>query len=625
MRLQTVNLNRLMNLINVHARQIGVTFRSNVADVRVWAPAAVEVALITEARLRVAMQKTDMGYWSASTSDIYPGALYKFEVTNAQGEQLLLPDPASIAQPEGVHGYSCAVNIANLAEAPGTWQAPDKHQYIIYELHIGTFTPDGTFNSAIEKLDELCDLGITAVEVMPIASFPGSRNWGYDGVDLFAVQQSYGGPEGFMRFVEACHSRGLAVILDVVYNHLGPEGNYLPAYGPYFTDKYHTPWGQAVNVDDKGSDQVRAFFIENALMWLRDFKVDALRLDAVHAIKDLGARHFLSELHDYVQLLNEHTKRNHLLMIENDLNDPRYIDPREKGGYGMSAQWIDEFHHALRVSAGQATVGYYADFNGITDLAKSYGHAYVYDGQYSIERQRTFGAPATQQGSSFIVFSQNHDQIGNRPLGERSANLYSLEMLKLMAGAVLVSPFIPLLFMGEEWGETQPFQYFVSHSDDELIEAVRNGRKAEFEAFHIDGDCPDPQSPDTFLRSKLNWEGRNAVPNTLLLKFYTDMIALRKQNKVLSTPDRLTTRAQPLNDINCMLLYRLLNDDKIMCALNFSDQAQHIIMEPYCNFNILLDSASAAYGGAQASSFSENADHISLLLQPQSILIASYV
>ena len=375
------------------------------------------------------------------------------------------------------------------------WKNIPFNDYIIYELHTGTFSPEGNFSGIKTRLDHLLSLGITAIEIMPVAAFPGDRNWGYDGVFPFAVQASYGGAKALQDLVAACHEKGLAVILDVVYNHVGPEGNYLEHFAAYFTDKYHTPWGRAVNFDDKDSDGVRAFVVENALMWFRDFHIDALRLDAVHAIKDFGAVHILEEIRRRTDELMKETGRIHYLIAESDLNDPRYISSIAQYGLGMDAQWVDEFHHALRVTAGENRIGYYLDFNGLSDLAKSYADAYVYTGAYSEERRKTFGRAAKNHpGQQFIVFSQNHDQVGNRMLGERSSTLYGFRMQRLMAAAVLCAPYLPLLFMGEEYGETSPFLYFVSHKDPELIEMVRKGRREEFAALHAKGECTRPSS-----------------------------------------------------------------------------------------------------------------------------------
>lgn len=365
---------------------------------------------------------------------------------------------------------------------------------------------------------------------MPVAQFSGARNWGYDGVFPFAVQNSYGGPEALQHFVNACHQHNIAVVLDVVYNHVGPEGNNLGKFGPYFTDKYKTPWGEAINFDDAGCDGVRKYFIENVLMWFRDFHIDALRLDAVHAIKDFGPSHILKEIKQHTDALMQETGRAHYLIAECDLNDIKYIQPIEEGGYGMDAQWIDEFHHSLRVTAGNERTGYYQDFDGILHLAKSFHDGYVFDGIYSAHRQKTFGTKTTGiAGEKFIVFSQNHDHVGNRMLGERTSTLVSFEMQKLLAATCLISPYLPMLFMGEEYSEKNPFLYFVSHSDKALVEAVRKGRKEEFAEFHNEGEVPDPQAEETFQQSKLQWHLLQEKQHSAMLSFYKSLIALRKK------------------------------------------------------------------------------------------------
>ncbi|MDQ7950025.1 MAG: malto-oligosyltrehalose trehalohydrolase, partial [Pedobacter sp.] len=531
--------------------------------------------------------------------------------------------PASLKQPRGVHGPSAAVDLAQFSFTDQEWLGIPISSYIIYELHVGTFTTAGDLSAIINKLDHLLELGITAIEIMPVATFPGERNWGYDGVFPFSVQSGYGGPLALQKLVDACHQKGLSVILDVVYNHLGPEGNYFEDYGPYFTTKYQTPWGKAINFDDAYSDGVRHFFMENALMWLRDFHVDALRLDAVHAIKDLSAQHVLTELSQQVQLLNKRQAQQHYLIIECDLNDPKFIAPIEDNGFGMDAQWTDEFHHALRVAAGQERSGYYADFNGLSHLAKAYCDAYVYDGGYSEERKKTFGKKATgHPGSQFVVFSQNHDQIGNRMLGERSGTLYSQSMQKLLLGAVMVSPFVPLLFMGEEWGETNPFLYFVDHSDPDLIEAIRKGRAEEFAAFQFSGTIPDPADEVTFLQSKLQWELLQQQQHEQVFRFYKDMIHFRKSNPVLQSLERHQLKVEELTEQNVLLLYRWQGGHKILCFLNFSRDLAEVQFSDHRHWQLSLDSADPQYGGKNVSRI-KAADEDILLLQPESILICT--
>ncbi len=538
-------------------------------------------------------------YWLTATDLLKPGDSYWVIV---DGEELA--DPASLLQAAGVHGSSTAFDLHAFKWSDKDWRTPDLKDFIIYELHTGTFTPEGDFNGIIRKLDHLKELGVTAIELMPVAQFPGERNWGYDGVFPFAVQNSYGGPLELQHLVDVCHQKGLSVILDVVYNHIGPEGNYLSKFGPYFTEKHHTPWGPAVNFDDEYADGVREFFIENVLMWFRDFHIDALRMDAVHAFKDESAKHILAEMKAHVDLLNEDQDSNHLLMIECDLNDRRYLDPIRCNGLGMDAQWVDEFHHALRVTAGGERKGYYEDFNGIQDLADAYEQGYVYNGKYSMHRKRRFGSNTNElEGQRFIVFSQNHDQVGNRMLGERSSQLFSFEMQKLMAAAVFISPFIPLLFMGEEWAEKQPFQYFVSHSDPELIEAVRNGRSKEFKAFQTDSEVPDPQSEQTFLNSKLRWDTLDQKSHLPIFEYYKDLIKLRKENPVLKNQDRSGLKATASESMQMLEVHRKFEEQELICFLNFSGSEQKIqIPDNKEGWSLIFDSSSAAYGGSPSAS-----------------------
>jgi len=604
-------------MINRLKRNIGVNFNNaQAAVIRFWAPGAKSVELKVEHGI-FPLEEKEFGYWELETEALQPENIYNFII---DGESV--PDPASLLQPEGVHGPSQAYDLNTFKWTDSNWKAPSLETYLLYELHTGTFTQEGTFEGIIGKLDYLLELGITAIEVMPVSQFPGERNWGYDGVFPFAVQFSYGGAAGLQALVNACHEKGLAIILDVVYNHIGPEGNYFALSGPYFTEKYRTPWGSAVNYDDAWSDGVRSYFIENVLMWFRDFHFDALRLDAVHAIKDFGVKHLLLEMRQEVDQLMEATKRKHYLIIESDLNDNKFINPEAQKGYGMDAQWIDEFHHALRVTAGEPLTGYYADFNGINHLEKAYRDAYVYNGIYSAERLRTFGGKAEgNAGSQFIVFSQNHDQVGNRMLGERTSALVNYEMQKLMAGAVLCSPFLPMLFMGEEWGETHPFLFFTSHGDPDLIEAVQKGRKAEFAAFHASGEAPDPQSEDTFLKSKLSWSSLQEEGHRQMLEFYKAMIALRKQYACLHNNNRNQLIISSNTKTNCITLRRWEQEVQVLCLMNFSVKVQDItIPDDKPHWKKILDSADPKWNGPAVAPSSVDALQI-LPLQPQSILI----
>jgi maltooligosyltrehalose trehalohydrolase len=471
----------------------------------------------------------------------------------------------------------------------------------MYELHVGTFTQEGTFDTIIPRLDEIRDVGINAIEIMPVAQFPGERNWGYDGVYIHAVQNSYGGPDGLKRLVNECHKKGTAVILDVVYNHLGPEGNYLWDYGPYFTKKYKTPWGEAINFDGAYSDEVRTFFIENALHWFKNYHIDALRLDAVHSIFDMSAKPFLQELAETVEEFSREEGREFHLIAESNLNDTKVIRPREFGGYGIHSQWSDDLHHSLHTLLTGEDEGYYVDFGKVEQLVKSFNEGFVYSGQHSRFRKRRHGNSSKDRPAhQFVVFSQNHDQIGNRMLGERLSNLISFEGLKLAAGVVILSPYVPLLFMGEEHGEESPFLYFVSHFDPDLIEAVRRGRKEEFESFNWKGEPPDPQSVETFLRSKINWKKRKEGKNKVLLDFYKRLIELRKKIPALSELNKDNLDVWGLEEEKIMFMRRWKDgsESHVFSVFNFnkSDMSFRTYL-PEARWKKVLDSSEKLWNG----------------------------
>lgn len=589
------------------------------AEFTVWAPKAKFAEInIPEKNLRLPLTQDAFGHWTIQTNQLKEGDRYQV-VLDKQTER---PDPASLSQPEGVHGVSEAIDLSGFKWTDHNWKTPALDDYIIYELHTGTFSPEGTFEGIEKKLDHLIDLGITAIEIMPVAQFPGTRNWGYDGVGPYAVQNSYGGPHALQHLVNTCHRKGIAVILDVVYNHIGPEGNYLNDFGHYFTSKYSTPWGDALNFDDAHSDAVRTYFIQNALMWFKDFHIDALRLDAVHAIKDLSPVHLLRQLKIETDRLSAQTGNQHYLIAEVDLNDPKFINPLEKQGFGMDAQWIDEFHHALRTTAGEPATGYYSDFKGISHLAKSYQDAYVYDGQYSPHRKKFFGLKADDNpGNQFIVFSQNHDQTGNRMLGERTSQIHNFEMQKLLAGAVLTAPYIPMLFMGEEWSETNPFLYFVSHTDPQLAEAVRKGRKAEFADFHAEGEAPDPMSTDTFENSRLQWNLLNEAAHQTMFRYYKALIELRKRHPVLKRLNRANLQVTFHEEQNTLTIHRWQDDKHLVCLMNFSGVSRLISLPNLAkSWKILLFSGDKQWNGkAEVPEGLTTTPEVSLA--PQSILI----
>jgi maltooligosyltrehalose trehalohydrolase len=480
-------------------------------------------------------QDGDRGWWSAKVDEAAPGTDYSFVLDD---DAMPYPDPRALWMPHGVHGASRVYGTGNFAWKDEGWHAPPLSSAIIYELHIGTFTPAGTFDSAIERLPYLSELGVTHIEIMPIAEFPGDFGWGYDGVALFAVREAYGGPDGLKRLVDACHAQGLAVLLDVVYNHFGPVGNYAGRFGPYLTSNHCTPWGDAVNLEFAQSDEVRRFFCDNALMWLEEYHIDGLRLDAVHEYVDRSAIHFMEQLSIEVQDLSTRLGRQFVLVAESDLNDPRVVRQREANGYGMDAQWNDDFHHALFtvLDPGGDGKGYYSDFGSMERLAKALTQVFVYDGIYSYYRHRNHGRRVENLSTHrFVGFIQNHDQVGNRATGDRLEHIIGLDRAKAALGLVLTSPFVPLLFQGEEFAASSPFQYFANHEEEEMARAVSEGRKREFAAFGwLPEEVADPESRDTFERSKLNWdevrEGRHAE----MLRWCKSLIAFRRESKCLS-------------------------------------------------------------------------------------------
>lgn len=515
---------------------------------RVWAPrcAEVEVHLVDSpgGERYVRMRRDGRGYHQALIDGVPDGALYLYRL-NGEKER---PDPASRAQPRGVHGPSQVVGRSHVfSPAEAEWRGLPLEQLILYELHVGTFSRAGTFAGVVAGLDALGELGVTAIELLPVAQFPGRRNWGYDGVYPFAVQDSYGGRLELARLVDACHQRGLAVILDVVYNHLGPEGNYLADFGPYFTDRYRTAWGGAVNLDGPGSDEVRHYFLENARSFVRELHVDGLRLDATHALFDTSARPFLQELADAIHTEAAQLGRRVHLIAEDDRNDPRLVTAPELGGHGLDAQWSDDLHHALHARLTGERSGYYQDFGELSQLVKALREGFVYTGEYSPARQRRHGASARGlAGRQLVVCAQNHDQVGNRMRGERLSQLVPESALQLAAATVLLGPFVPLLFMGEEYGETAPFQYFTSHGDRELVEAVRRGRREEFAAFAWQGEVPDPQDEATFERSRLDSELRCSGAHARLFAYYKELIRLRREVPALGCVSKSDTEVAEL-------------------------------------------------------------------------------
>jgi maltooligosyltrehalose trehalohydrolase len=525
----------------------------------VWAPFATTVEARGDAFV-CRLEPTEGGWFAGTVDDLDDrdrageGLDYSFVLDGGPE----LPDPRSPWQPFGVDGRSRTFDPDRFAWTDEHFEPVALEDAVIYELHIGTFTPDGTFRSAISRLDRLVDLGITHIELMPVAAFSGRYGWGYDGVDLFAPHPSYGDPHDLQALVDAAHARGLAVILDVVYNHFGPEGNVLTRYGPYLTDRYRTPWGAAVNVDGPGSDEVRRFFIDNACAWLRHFHVDGLRLDAVHAIVDNSALHVLEALSDAVAEVERATGRTRVLIAEDDRNDPRSVRPRQLGGYGLDAQWNDDFHHAVHALLTGEQTGYYADYGSMTDLATALTQGYVYAGRYSTFRGRTQGRPATGlPGHAFVACLQNHDQIGNRPRGDRIGHIVSPARQRVGAALLLTSPFVPMIFQGEEWAASAPFPYFADHQDAHLVAAVRNGRVDELVSAGWDpADVPDPESADTFDRATLDWDEIDEPEHASMRAWYRGLVALRREISDLRDGDLDGVRVHVDEEAGALIIER---------------------------------------------------------------------
>jgi maltooligosyltrehalose trehalohydrolase len=576
--------------------QIGSWYHGNGrCTFTVWAPLLDQVAIhiVAPKERLIPLERQAQGYWQVET-EAEPGTLYFYQLNG----EIDRPDPASHAQPEDVHGASAVVDH-QFDWKDADWQNLPFAELVFYELHVGTFTPEGTFEAIIPRLAALKELGVNAIELMPVAQFPGSRNWGYDGVYPYGVQMSYGGAEGLKRLVDACHQQGMAVFLDVVYNHLGPEGNYTSNFAPYFTHKYSSPWGDGINLDGAHSYGVRNYFIENALYWFRQYHLDGLRLDATDNLFDFGAKHFLQELAEATEQLSQQQGRKVYLAAESDLNDPRWVRSAEAGGFGLDAQWNDDFHHAVHALVTGESFGYYGDYGQPDHLAKSYAKNFVYTWDFSERRQRHHGGdPSDCSPGKFVIFCQNHDQVGNRLRGDRLSHLISFEGQKLAAASVLLSASVPLLFMGEEYGETAPFLYFVSHTDPDLIAAVRRGRKEEFAAFHAEGEADDPESTEVFERSKLNWDLRHQGQHKILWQFYQAMLKLRRENPALRHCDRHSLEVSVIPETKLIKLRRWHHNSQILALLNFDSQPTSVTLTlPPGTWKQLIDSASPTWGG----------------------------
>ncbi len=576
--------------------RLGSSLLNGRCDFRVWAPYAkrVDLKIIGEGEATHPMTQRS-GVFSASVEGAGDGTRYCFSLDGGRG----MPDPVSRSQPEGVHGPSCVVDPMTFRWADAGWRGMELRDYIMYELHTGTFTREGTFEAIIPLIGYLRDeLGVNAVELMPVGQFPGGRNWGYDGVCLYAPQNTYGGPRGLKTLVNELHRSGMAAVLDVVYNHVGPEGNYLGQFGPYFSSRYRTPWGPAFNYDGADSDFVRGFVVENALYWVSEYHFDALRLDAVHSIYDSSAKHILEELSERVGARAEEEGRRAFLIAESDLNDPRIVRGRGEHGYGMDAQWLDDFHHALHSRLTEEADGYYSDFGTLRHLEEAYNRGFVYKGQYSGFRRRSFGRPADDlECDKFVVFSQNHDQVGNRAMGDRLCAALTPEALRLAAAATLLSPYIPMLFMGEEYAEGAPFQFFVSHSDPNLIEAVRRGRRNEFRKFNWRSDVPDPQDPKTFERSKIDIAQRLSAPHDSILRWYRDLVALRKKRPSLGVVARRDSAAEMLPG-DVLALRKKAGSQSSVVAMSFSPSKMKVELAlPDGEWHLAICSNRKEYGG----------------------------
>jgi maltooligosyltrehalose trehalohydrolase len=543
----------------------------------------------------LAMTDTGDGYFEASIRTNRNDLRYTYVLNTSESVMnggFDRPDPASAYQPEGVHGPSAVVDH-RFDWKCDSWRGIPLQDYIIYEMHIGVFTLAGTFDAAIDRIPYLKELGVTAVEVMPVAACPGERNWGYDGVYPYAVQGNYGGPAAFKRFVDACHEAGLAVVLDVVYNHLGPEGNYLRDFGPYFTARHQTPWGEAINYDGPDSAPVRHYFVQNALYWVTEYRVDALRLDATDTIYDLSPRHFLEELAAAVSDRADALNRRIYTIAESAANDARWIRRREQGGFGLNAQWNDDHHHALHRQLTGERQGYYADYPHFSQLAKGLREGFIYTGEHSVYRKRTHGSPSADlPAKRFVVCIQNHDQVGNRMRGDRLGHSLPLAALKLAACWVLLSPYIPLVFMGEEYNESAPFPYFVSHTDEDLIAAVRKGRSEEFAAFAWEGEPPDPQSEDTFLSAKIRPSQREDGNKAELFAFYQKLIRLRKTVDCFASGSREGLQVVSHNSTRTLFVQRDSPSGACVQVFHFEGSTS-VVLYPFetGDYRILVDSS----------------------------------
>lgn len=545
----------------------------NRCEFTVWAPEKKRVTLhiVHPKERELPMQPDEWGYFRLEVDAVKPGTRYFFRLDDNHNDY---PDPASHCQPEDVHGPSEVIDQAAFQWNDQNWRGLPFHDLIFYQLHIGTFTPDGTFEAVIPRLDDLAKLGVNALQLLPISQFPGPRNWGYDGVFPYSVQHSYGGPDGLKKLVDACHARGIAVFLDMVYNHLGPEGNYVSEFGPYYTDQYHTPWGDAINFDREWSDGVRDYFSNNALFWFEQYHIDGLRFDAIHEIFDRGAISIWELILNKVRYLEQRLGRALYLVAETDLNSPRVVKPPELGGMGFDAQWLDDFHHAFQVIINKDARDKYADFGRMEQLAKAYTDGFVASGDYLAFRKRKFGtSSAGISGDRFVVFNLNHDQIGNQSGLERLSLQVDYGRQKVAAAAILLSPYVPMLFMGEEYADESPFYYFVSHSDQKLIKTIQEGRKEEFAEFMGNAELPDPADEATFNQSKIQWQTRRKGKHRTMLNWHQTLIELRRTEPALQNMNKNDIRVTVLGQAGFVLHRQTVDgQQQLTCLFNLSDE-----------------------------------------------------
>jgi maltooligosyltrehalose trehalohydrolase len=597
----------------------------------VWAPAAARVELVLDATARrdeptrIEMERAPRGYHRVVAPDVRPGDTYRFRLHREDGTFVDRADPASRFQPEGVQGPSAVDDPDGFVWTDRGFSARPLHEQVLYELHVGTFSPQGTFDGAVEQLPHLVELGITTIELLPVWQFPGGRNWGYDGVLQYAVQDTYGGPEGLRRLVDAAHDVGIAVVLDVVYNHIGPEGNPLADFGPYFTDLHATPWGDGLNADGPGSDEVRRYIIEHGVSFVRDLHLDGFRLDAVHGIIDQSAVHLLEAFATAVHAQGERMGKAVHLIAESDLCDPRLLRSPEVGGYGLDAQWADEFHHAIHVALTGEQDGYYADHAGLADLVPQLRDRFLHAGRYSAYRQRTVGRPARDLPyDRFVACVQNHDQVGNRMMGHRLSELVDLEGLKLAAAALLTGPFVPMLFMGEEHADPAPFPYFVSHTDPDLVKAVQDGRAAEFADFAWQGETPDPQAQETFASARIDVSlARNGGMHAALFALYRELIATRAEVPMLHRPDAPDPDTVLVAGHEAIALHRRDGDDAVVVAVNADPQPVEVVVPAAAGpWEVRLATADERFDGpGRAGEPTEDGDVLRIEVAPRSVVL----